>query len=276
MKYLIFIFLFVGCASKSRTQYDVDGHYGGFSDGKIEGNIRYALFRGNAYTHADDAKNFAILRSIEVCENIKKKLSYTIDLQDLTSSSTHQRSSGVALNSQRNFNGTITPNGFGGFNNSGVVSPNTNVLNSTTWNETYTYPSFRIIFQCTDREFRVGIDMEDVSAEQMKPYVKDLLGAVQIIEVLGDSPNKDIIDVGDLIIKINSKRVFSSKSVMLKIQEAGVKGKLEIEIIRDGKSKKLTAKVVDISNERASKKEAFLRNVCSTVPEIGSREICKR
>jgi hypothetical protein len=61
---LLLAFLVNGCA----TAYQPQGLGGGFSDTQLAPDVFRVIFRGNGYTAADRAQDFALLRAADLCK----------------------------------------------------------------------------------------------------------------------------------------------------------------------------------------------------------------
>jgi len=79
---LLFSILFIsGCA----TSYKSNGFQGGYSESQYADDVYEVTFKGNSHTSADRAKDFAMLRSAELCQKNGYSYFVVIDKESSTS-----------------------------------------------------------------------------------------------------------------------------------------------------------------------------------------------
>ncbi len=136
-----------------------------------------------------------------------------------------------------------------------------------------TYPSFNSYFSCGSKSSGIGIGMKALSPEDVKSFVKDLMGAVQVQEIAENSPNKGKVQIGDIIIKVNGNRITNKRQLIAELRYDS-KDKISLNIIRDGSAKTIELKRVD-TTEQNSKKYLTSKNLACKDPEISERPFCK-
>jgi hypothetical protein len=265
---IVCIFIIFGCAS-TPTKYVESSGKQGFSDKSIDTHLHVATFMGNSATSKETAELYAKFRAIEVC--YEKKLSYTHIL--LIKDKTFQKEiSQTTTNYPSNYYGSSPyygygPHGYGG--GYGSVS-------TQTTNETYTYPLFEVYFECTNKPLDARMSFTVLSQSQMKDFVKDIKGAVQIARILEDSPNKTQLKSADIIINSNGTRV--GNILELYQTNASKDGKkFNVDILRDGiKKNNIEVQFLDVSNLVAQSQSKIIKDACKDKEIKSTRAICKR
>jgi hypothetical protein len=269
--------LLSSCATPSRTKYGKGvSEAEGFSDYVINENFYVSRFAGNAHTHKNDAMLFSHFRAVDKCRELGFMYARIWETRDLTTSKTVTRSSSSSYSTPQNVYGQFTnaPLG-GGVNFNGSVSNGMTFADTDTWNETYHYPSFDSVYSCVNGLWAARIRLKDLSAEEMKPYVSDFMGAQLVEEVMEGSPNNTILFPGDVILKINKIRVQSIQNFNIHLTNYKNKSKIPIEILRDGKRLSLNIKAVNSGSILVESNGEILKAACS-VPEIATHPICKK
>ncbi len=266
----------LNCFTATRTLYQPYGKTGGYSEKSIDNEMMVARFNGNAFTNTQDAANFSIFRAIEICKQKEFRLARMYQTNDLTSSKTVLKSATNTYTSPTSFSATANSNSYGATTNTNVtggVHGGNKYGNSSSWEETYHYPTFDTVFSCTNQTFRLGFQLKSISADDMKQFVKDFLGAVQIIAVTDESPSKDIVKVGDIVTKINGDRVFSEIQFIKSANKAADKNKILLTLIRDGTTITVVGKSNETTAEDERKANEFILASCK-IPELKQRPIC--
>lgn len=275
----------VGCVSRSPYLPLEDD--GGYADRKGPGSIQIAKFVGNAQTQADDAFKFSVFRAIEVCSKKNFKMTRVVSVNDITTSKTIVRTSSYTNTSptytygnfskNTNYNsfapGTINANSSGDF--SATTYGGSTQGMSESWEETINFPKFETLFYCTNRTFQIRVEFNDISKDDLKPYVQDLLGGLQVKEIDGNSPMKETLAIGDIILKINNVRTTNSLEVSQIIDSEVSKGTAEIEFLRNGQKQKSTLKAVDISPSIAKENLKLKNEVCQE-DDVKELPVCLR
>ncbi len=272
-----------GCAT-GRTKYDPYTSSGGYSEANVDEKIMVARFAGNAFTNKGDAAKLSNFRATEICYEKGYKALRIYDIKDLSSSQIVQKTSSYNSQQPTYFSGSGTANtnintyGGSGFANtnsnfSGSTSGGGSQGGSTSWQETYHYPTFDTVFSCTNQAYMLKFKPKEISADDMKPFVKDLMGAVQVEEVMDGSPNKGILDNGDFIIKVNGSRVKNKAQMMSAIDSSKDKEKIALTVVRDGQVKTVSAIAIDGTSIIIQETEKLATQAC-TLPEVKKRPIC--
>ncbi len=265
IKYLILISFLFGCATKP-TKYQSMKKSEGFKDRVVENDLLAVTFKANSATKKDKAELYAKFRAIESCYEKGKNLTHVLDVMDKsqTKKVTKTDSTGPSY-----YYGMSPYYGryYGGWGMGMGVGINT--VSSRSWNETYVYPEFEVFYQCRDKVEDSRIFFKQISAENMKLLVKDLKGALQVEKILEDSPNKESLEVGDIILKVNNQRI---ESVLELYWES--KGKnANLDIFREGVRKKVVLKNKDVSEAVEKTQLEIIRTACQK-EEIKKRGIC--
>lgn len=135
------------------------------------------------------------------------------------------------------------------------------------------YPSANTYFRCAFKSSGIGVVVKTLSSEQVKPFVKDLMGAVQAQEIGEDSPNKGLIQIGDIILKVNGNRITNSKQLILELNSDS-KEKITINVIRDGNAQKIELNRVNTTDRNIKINAGNKLHACKE-PEISERPFCK-
>lgn len=274
-----------GCATGSRSKYVPLTESGGYSESNSENSIMITRFAGNAYTSAKDASEFSAFRAVEYCMEKGYKVVRFHKQENNSSSKTVQRTSNYNYQQPTYFSGTANSNTNYNYLGYGQARSNTNTSvngsfqggssygGGSTWNETYNFPVFDTYFECKNKVLMVGVGVKDITVEDMKPYVKDLMGAIQVIKLTEDSPNQGIIKIGDIVTKVGDNRVQKNIDFISAIHQQDNEKNIEITLLRDGKTKKIKVKATDKTQEVEQEYQNLVYSVCS-VPEIKGRPIC--
>lgn len=277
--------LLTGCAT-TRTKYGPMTDSGGYSEKKIDEKLYVTRFAGNAYTHQNDASLFSLFRAVEICKDNGFKIARVYGTQDLSTSKTVQRTSNYSYQQPTYFNGTANSNtnynyyggGYGQANRNtniyGTVSGGNTYGGSQSWEETYNFPTYDTVFSCTNQAYMLRVQLKAISADDMKPFVKDLMGAVQITSLTDDSPNKDILQPGDMVVRVNGARVQNDAQFISAVDSTKDKNKIPLAIIRDGKQLNISARSLDGTPMIQSETDKIIAAACS-VPEVKKRPICE-
>lgn len=118
-----------GCA----TPYQPSSITGGFSELKLSENSYLVEFKGNAYTRASSARDFAVLRGAELCLSSGYAQFTITGVQDLTRTEAHVTDAGTSRT-------------YGNVDNFGNVKATTYHYGPTT--TTYTKPGTGIAIEC--------------------------------------------------------------------------------------------------------------------------------
>jgi hypothetical protein len=281
---VVFGVLFSSCAT--RTKYQSYGESGGYVDGKYNDGTRYSKFAGNAYTHKQDAQLFSLFRAIEVCYNTGYKYTRILGTRDQSSTQDVQRSATNNYTAPTYYSGTANSNsninylgnGYANVNTqsnyNGTVYGGTQTSNTTSWTETMVFPLFETAFVCVDSLFLTKIKMRELKEDDVKPYVKDLRGALQVEEITDDSPNNGKIKNSDIILRLNGDRVWNVADFVKIVNGSSDKDKLKFDIVRDGKRMQILGKAVDESDSLAADEHKIKAGACG-IEEFKERMLCQ-
>lgn len=281
---LAVLLMFAGCAN-TRTKYQPMDKSGGYAEKLIDNKTMMTRFAGNAFTNANDAMVLSQFRAVELCRDKGFVGARVIGFQDLSTSQTVQRSStstsSTPVKVRGNRYSTGTANcyagscyGSGTANYSAKATGGDQYSQTNTWNETYHYPTFDTYFRCANESHRLGANIKPISAEDMKPYVQDLMGAVQVQGFSDDSPNKDALQVGDLITKVDGARIQNNAQFIAAVEDAKSKDKVQLRIVREGKAITVVAKAIDATDSFKTDNQKLVSSVCSVASEVRDRPVC--
>jgi hypothetical protein len=256
---LIFLVAIYACSS-TPTQYAKSiSDKQGYTDKAIDNNLMLSTFKGNSSTKKDSTELYAKFRAIEVCSEKGKPYTHILLVKDKTF---EKQISQTTTNYPAYYYGASPY--YGGY---GGVTTNTS-------NESYTYPVFDVYFECVDRPFDARMSYKVLSQSQMKDFVKDLQGAVQIEEILPDSPNKDTFKVADIIVAVNGTRVENILGLYQASRNAADRN-LEIDFFREGVKKKAHVKFLDVTELVGNAQAEIKKMACKKEDLKDTQAICK-
>lgn len=272
MRYIVSamcVFFLFSCVSRSPTRYQIHGKMGGYSEELVEDNLFVARFLGNAYTNPKNARFYSNCRATEVC-NEKELFVRVFNVVDMTTTSQPvQVTRSMAGSTPTYVTGSATGNRV-----YGTIYRGSQYGRSTTQTLTYRYPMFDTYFTCVDRALATGVDIESISKDDVSGYVKDLMGALHIRSVLSDSPNRQILQVGDIILRVNNIRVQNPYQYTNAIEGAPNTNRIPISLVRDGKQLMIHVTTRDVTKKVAGETERVRSNCCQ-VSSIRYRKMCK-
>lgn len=271
------------CATK--TAYQPHGREGGYSEIQVGENLYMSRFSGNALTHANDASLYSAFRAIEICHQQGKAVARVHGVVDESTQKSVVKSSNYQYQAPTYFSGTSSSSTnydlFGGA--FGSSSTETDMFGSTyggqtygggqTWTETYNFPTYDTYFSCVDETFFTGINLQQISKEDMRAHVKDLLGALQVVGTTSDSPNIGRIEKGDFIIRVAGIRVENVIDYWRAVDGADNKQRIQVEIVRDGVRKSIFLEALDATREFINIQDQVVNMVCSG-REVVKRPVC--
>lgn len=262
------LFLASGCVH--RTYYAPHSESGGYSEKDLGDGTTIARFSANALTHPDDARLLSLFRALEICKSRGKRIARFWATDDKSSSTTVRQTSTQVYQSPTYFSGSKNyGNSF-----SGSAYGGNQYGTSLSWDEKLDFPMFDTLFSCGDTAYMTRVTLRVVSDQDMKPYVKDLMGALQIEKIAPDSPNKNVLYLGDIITKVNGLRVRTVPEMSAAIDSTSDKANIKITLIREGKELVVNAQAIDSTQELIAENQKIIQSAC-VVPEVKSREICK-
>lgn len=272
-----------GCAT-GRTQYHVADTTGGYSDLRADDKVLVARFSGNAHTSSQDAMYLSEFRAIESCKEQGFPVARIIGTKNHSTSTTVQKSSTQTYKSptyvKGSGNASTTYNRMGNFaeadtnaNFSGNVSGGNQNTESRTWNETYHFPVSDTFYMCANRVYQTKVLLGPVTPDDMKPYMKDLLGGVQITSIGDGSPNRGILEVGDILIKLNGQRIQNLPQFSHEIDNAEDKDQIPALVVHNGKAKKVSIKAVETTEQLLQAGNQIVATACAQL-DVKVRPIC--
>jgi hypothetical protein len=284
IEFLAVAFIFSGCATRTKYQPNDNAGGGGYSDNRVDEKIVASRFAGNAYTNKQDAALLSQFRAIEYCYEQGYRAVRFYGINDLSTSQTVQKTSSytyqnptyISGNAYSNTTGNMYGNNYYGNTNTnfnGTVTGGGSNSSSRTWNETYHFPTYDTYYSCTNQAFMTKVKVKEVKADDMKPFVQDLMGAVQIEAILDGSPNKEVLQVGDIVTKVNGNRVQKNPQYSSEIDASADKEHIVLTVVRDGKPTTIKAKAVDATDMILADTNKIVGAAC-TLSEIKSRPIC--
>jgi hypothetical protein len=263
-------YLLSGCAH-SRTKYHPLDESGGYSEAPVNDRVLKTRFAGNAYTGSRDALLLSQFRAIEICKDKGFVTANILWSEDLSTAKTVQRTSNNTYLAPMQYQGSANCYG-GSCNGTGTLTGGGESSNSSTWNETYHYPTFDTYFACANEIYKAKVTITALTADAVKPYVKDLMGALQIHDMPENSPNRGILQVGDIVVKVDGNRTESKDQFSSAIALAKNKDSIPIQLIRDGEPQTVIAKAVDNTSDSVQAVNSFLSQMCKD--ELAERSIC--
>lgn len=249
---LIFV---VSCSSTKPTPYQKEKKKEGYYDSTFE-ELKVARFKANTYTKREKAQRYAEFRAIESCLESENKHANIIDIFDKTIEKEVTRTSGT--NWGPSYGVGMYPY-YSRYSNFGF-GVGMSTTSGTAWNEKLIYPIIEVYYNCRERIFRPQIFMKEISSEQMKLLVKDLKGALQVEKLPDESSNAKNIELGDLILKANGKRIekihelirlFDSKDSIV-----------TISLLREGQPVMTKISAVDVTDEVDKTEKEIIQKVC--------------
>lgn len=270
MKHLIVLLIMAGCASSKPTPYQKEKKKEGYQDASLE-NLKVSTFRGNSRTKKEKAQLYAQFRAIENCRQSQTHANM-IDIFDKTIEKNIVRSSGSGWG----------PSYFGAYPyysrySSFGINAGFNMISSDSWNETLRFPIIEVYYTCSKSIFRPELMFKELNAEQMKHLVKDIKGAIQVENIPHHSLNKNNLELGDIILKANGKRIEKVyELIRLFNQESTV---VSVDMLREGTKVMSKIESRDITSEVQKAEDQIISGACKQrnhkwEKELKKNEIC--
>jgi hypothetical protein len=256
---VVVIFMSVGCASRPTpyVEHKEDAKTkDGYSDKVIDNNLKVSTFQGNASTKKETAELYAKFHAIEICHQLGKTYTHILRVKD--NSFTKNITQTTAVGPSYYYG--MSPY-YGGYAYGPGLGMSYGATSTTTRNETYNYPLFDVYFECVDKPMDPRISFNPLSVSQMKDLVKDVMGAVQVNEVLKDSPNLGKIQSGDIVIKGGGVRVETVQALYQAFKNSNPNN-FKLEFFRDGIKKEVTVKSLDVTELVAYAQEQIIKDAC--------------
>lgn len=260
----------VGCSTRPTTYQLSTKDKDGYSDKNMDNLLRVATFKGNSATSKETAELYAKFRAIEICEELGNTLTHIMLVKDNTYSKEISQTTATA---PTYYYGMSPYYGRGGAYGRGY-GMGYGTVSTTTLNDTYTYPMFDAYFECVDRPVDARVSLTNLSASQMKDIVKDLQGAVQVEEVLDDSPNKGTLEKGDIVVRVNNERVEKIIDVYHLLRKPGG-SKFRAEVYRNGVKKMVDVKLADVTDQVTESQKEIIKQACKVKDLKDKNKLCK-
>lgn len=250
------IIILSACSSTRPTPYQKEKKKQGYSD-LTEETINISSFKANSYTKPQMAKAYAEFRAIDNCLQ-QQKIANIFDISDRTIQKTVTRTSGASMGPSYGMGLGMYP--YYSRYSSFALGVGWNTVNTDSWNETLIFPIMDIYYTCSDKVFRPQILLKEISAEQMKLLVKDLKGALQVEKILDNSPNQNVIEPGDLILKVNGGRIENIHELIHSFDDK--QRSVSVEILREGLRKIVQLNSIDVTPEVQKSEQEIIAQVC--------------
>jgi hypothetical protein len=264
---LFVLLLIVGCSSTKPTPYQKEKDKEGFADSYFE-NMKVASFKGNSYSKKDQVQLYAQFRAITRCVDSEKQHANIIDIFDKTIEREVMRTTGSSWG----------PAYFGMYpyysrhSNFGV-SAGFNTISADSWNETLVYPVFEVYYTCANSILRPQLIFKELTAEQMKHLVQDVRGAIQIDQIPDTSPNKNTVEVGDIILRAQGKRI--EKVYELIRLFSPTLPIVPVQVMRDGQRREASLNSVDITSQVEASEKDIIKRVCKNKDQRRQKKLKK-
>lgn len=268
---LLFTLIYSSC-STSPTQYteSTDKKKNGFTDATIDENLKKVEFLGNSSTKKDKAEAYAKFRAVEICRK-QDKLTHILLVTDKTFDKDISYTTSYY---PTYYYGAAPYYGRYGYHGGGVAMYSGSPQMQTT-NETYTYPYYEVYFECMNDPIDSKVSFKPLSSSQVKDFVKDLKGAVQVDEILPDSPNRNILKSADIIVKANNERV-GNKLELYQASRRNPRGnKFILDIFREGKPMKVEVNFEDVTELVTHAEKGIVKEGCKDPSVQKVSKLCK-
>lgn len=261
---LIFV---VSCSSSKPTPYKKEHKKEGYFDSTFE-ELRVARFKANSYTKKNKAELFAEFRAIENCRAENKKANI-IDIFDKTEEKIVTRTSGTNWGPSYGFGSYPYYSRYPGFGYGVGIDMSTS--SGTMWNEKVAYPNLEVYYECRDKIYRPQILLKEIDSEQMKLLVKDLKGGLQVEKIPDISPNHKKIDLGDIILKANGKRIEKVYELVRLFDTAD--STVTLSILREGRPLMAKVTAVDVTADVEKTEQEIISKVCSKKKDEDQKDL---
>lgn len=268
---ILSLIILAACGSDPAT-YKASNGKTGYSDKMVDPNLKVSSFQGNSSTKTEKAQLYAKFHAIEMCMEMNRKLTHILAVKDKTFQKEITQTTAYA---PTYYYGMAPYYGRYGAYGSGVsmygAYGSTNTQTST---EVKNIPQFDVYFECVDDAIDARMSFKTLSSADLKNLVKDLKGGVQVDEILPDSPNKDIFQVGDIILKANGTRVATTIELYQAHRNSNAK-KFTIEFLREGKTKTAEVKFLNVTDMVANSQAEIIKEACKEDNVKKSSSLCK-
>lgn len=272
---LLVLFIIVGCSSTKPTPYQKEKKNEGYTENSLD-DLRVSIFKGNSYTKKEQAHLYAQFRAIEVCREYENQLANLIFIFDKTVEKEYIRSTGSNWGPSYSYYGGY-PYYYGGYPYRGYsglgIGIGYNTVDTKSWNEKLSYPIMEVYYTCTDTVIRPQLIFRELTAEQTKHLVKDVKGAIQVENIGKQSPNKNTVELGDIILKANGKRIEKIFELIRLFNKEN--REVSVLLLREGEKVVSKLKSVDITDEARKNETEIIKSVCSKKTKDNEVELKK-
>lgn len=269
LRLLVILCVLMSCSTKP-TKYQAykKKKGGGYQEQLLGENLWLVSFKGNEKSKVSTSTSYAKFRAIEICRKENMKFAHILDSLDKTKRKTVTRTSSTGFPS---YYYGMSPfyNRYSGFGYGFGFSS----TNSSSWDETLKYPRIDVFFECANEVYGPEINLREVMGEEMKHLVKDLKGGLQVESIPAGSPNEGKIQVGDIIIRGQGKRIELAYLLSAMFGKAR-DHKIKVDVLRNGAIKSTVMKGVSITPAVDKEQKEVIKKVCKH-EEVKKNELCK-
>jgi hypothetical protein len=232
----------------------------------VKDDLRVATFMGNAYTKKQDAVLFAKFRAVEWCQSQDKKLAYILGVNDNSETQDVIRTSSSGWPS---YYYGMSP--YYGHFNSGLGLGFSH-MSSNSWEESYVYPRYDVVYECQDVVWGPEIIFREATRDEMKLLVKDFKGGLQIEKILPGSPNRELFDEGDVLVRANNIRIESVSDLLHKFKAD--KNNLQVSFFREGIKRSAPLRSKNITEQVEKSQREIIKAACRKKELKESHRLC--
>jgi hypothetical protein len=255
----IMLLLFVvSCSTTKPTPYQKEKKHEGYHDETLE-ELKVSRFKANSYTEKNKAQRFAEFRAIEVCKEMENKFANIMDISDKTVEKEITRTTGTSWGPSYGYGMGYGYPYYSGYSGVGF-GVGMSTVSGSSWNEKLIYPIIEVYYNCQNKIYRPEIMMKEITAEQMKLLVKDLKGALQIEKIPETSPNLKKIELGDLILKANGKRIEKIFELIRLFDNKD--SVVTLSLLREGRPVMTKLNGADVTDKVDQTEKEIIREVC--------------
>lgn len=261
MKYLILVSILLtlmSCASL-RAPYApyTKENLLGYADIKNDDQTDAVRFRGNMFTEPLDMVLYSQFRAIQICQSRGKTLTRFLKMTDMSPSTSIQSAEGyrqyvpVYLKYDVSYNAT---------------SVRENILEGSI------DPVFEVTFTCVDKAYSAQVVVRELVAGEVKSFVQDARGAVQINAFHDVSVSAQSLKVDDIILKVNGTRS-RNRSDFYRLVDMSENGKTLLTVIRERKVMDIEVLAASIENQVEEFELRIVRTACQK-EELKNQPVC--
>lgn len=268
MRRILFLFVFISACATKPTPYQKEKNKEGFSDSSTD-SLKVSVFKANSVTKPEKAQKYAEFRAIQICREKENKHANILDINDVSVKKNVVRTSGGAWGPSYGFGMYPYYSRYSSFG----VGVNYSSIQTDSTIEEVRYPVMQVFYTCSDKIVRPEIILKEISAEQMKILVKDLKGALQVQKVPENSPNEKAIEVGDIILKADGRRIEKVHELIGLFKDEN--SKVVVDFLREGEKKTATLRAVDITDVALQTEKQIITSVCKDKKDTRQKILMK-